>query len=237
MLEKDQFHNMSSSNNLWKQETHVCIIKRFISCIPCKCGNICVGLISLLRLGSKTNTSTSASDNQQVGSSTVDLQKTVLLYDIKIHSTKPYYMDHTTQEVYETELHPKNRWRPRLEVTLHSLSKGMEEISPWRYKTLVSLIHPYPLLPLHHPVYPILAIYPGYCVPYLYLHTMHSRTGYMLFLPKNHDLQNAQKLTIQLALCYIYWHDNQMLLRLTLPRHYDYTTLYWPPLKKLGNHA
>jgi len=158
------------------------------------CGLTCVGLISLLRLGSKTNTSTSASDNWQVGSSTVDLQQTVLLQDTKIHSTKPWYMDHTTWEEYETELHPKNRW-PHLEVTLPSLPKGMEETSSWKYKTLVSLIDPSPLLPLlPPPVYPILAIYLGYCVPYLYLHTIFPRAGYMLVLPNNHGLQNAQKI-------------------------------------------
>ena len=211
-MEKDQFHNMSSSNNLWEQETIVCIIQRFISCIPCKCSLICVGLISLLRLGSKTNTSTSASDNWQVGSSTVDLQQTVLLQDTKIHSTKPRYMDHTTWEEYETELHPKNRWWPHLEVTLPSLPKGIGETSPWKYKTLVSLKHPSPLLPLLPPVYPILAVYLGYCVPHLYLHTIFPRAGYMLILPKNHGLQNAQKIdkTITLVLHLLTWWPNAM---------------------------
>lgn len=105
MLEKDQF--MSSSNNLQEQATYVCIIQRFISHNHCKCSLICVGIISLLRFGSETNTSTYASDKWQVGSSTLDLQHSLLPQDTKIHSTKPQYMDHTTWEVYQTELHPK----------------------------------------------------------------------------------------------------------------------------------
>lgn len=140
----------------------------------------------------------------------MDLQQTLLLQDTKIRSTKPRYMDHTTWEEYETEVHPKNRWWPRLEVTTPSLPKRMKETSPWKYKTLVSLIHPSLPLPLLSPVYPFLAIYLGYCIPYLYLHTIFPSAGYMLVLPKNHGLQNAQKIdkTITLVLHLLTWRPN-----------------------------